>query len=375
MARVAAHSPEGAGRAADAGVTLHRRGAHVGRRSSANLVASVRGRVVRRDAAAVNEPGRGAADIADMLAAREQPDWVDLRRVASGQAGYATERQLASRGFDRHRRSRLVDRGVLVRDPGRVFRLGPPPRTLAERCWWAVLAVGHGAIVCGETAAQLHRLIRGPDDLTPLDDVLVHVLLVGRSRRRSPCAGIRLHSAKVPRGALRTGPLGLPITDVPWTVADLAATAGAATLRDAVRGAIADHHAEPHRLRVLARPHGGRGALRLRSALDLVADPALLRADGPLEAVLIQRCREAGLPGPASNVPLLGHVVDLLWEPARLVVETDGRRGHLGTDRQIADAARDDDLRRAGYETIRLGSDDVGRRLTWVIETLRRRLG
>jgi hypothetical protein len=74
-----------------------------------------------------------------------------------------------------------------------------------------------------------------------------------------------------------------------------------------------------------------------------------------LEEVILETCRDGGLPLPAVNVPLLGFEVDFLWERERVVVEADGG-DHLTPRRRDRDNERDAVLGRAGYLVRRYGS-------------------
>jgi very-short-patch-repair endonuclease len=67
-----------------------------------------------------------------------------------------------------------------------------------------------------------------------------------------------------------------------------------------------------------------------------------------LEEIVLELCRDHGLPLPATNVPLLGYEVDFLWADARLVVEADGG-SHLSRRQRDRDNERDAVLARAGY--------------------------
>ena len=64
------------------------------------------------------------------------------------------------------------------------------------------------------------------------------------------------------------------------------------------------------------------------------------------------------------------HLVDFLWPARRLVVETDGYLYHRGQVAFRDDRARDLDLRRRGYEVIRLPERQVNEEPDLVAQTL-----
>ncbi|HET6830145.1 MAG TPA: DUF559 domain-containing protein [Solirubrobacterales bacterium] len=74
-----------------------------------------------------------------------------------------------------------------------------------------------------------------------------------------------------------------------------------------------------------------------------------------LEELILEACRDGGLPLPAVNVPLLGWEVDFLWRRERVVVEADGG-DHLTPRQRHRDNERDAMLARAGYLVRRYGS-------------------
>lgn len=84
-----------------------------------------------------------------------------------------------------------------------------------------------------------------------------------------------------------------------------------------------------------------------------------LQTHSGLEAELLRLCRENGIPPPAVNVPLEGFIVDFLWRPAGLVVETDTYRFHGSVPVFRSDRNRDVDLILAGFRVARFTREDV----------------
>ncbi len=57
-----------------------------------------------------------------------------------------------------------------------------------------------------------------------------------------------------------------------------------------------------------------------------------------------------------------------------LVIEVDGRIGHIGHLDRAKDRQRDNDLMAAGWRVIRITWDDLVVREAWVVETLTKAL-
>jgi hypothetical protein len=146
----------------------------------------------------------------------------------------------------------------------------------------------------------------------------------------------------------------IPVTSTPRTLLDLAPVLSERQLESAVA------HAERNRLidladveEVASRGPGWKGVSKLRRILD-GWNPESTRTRSELEMRFLSLCREAGIPSPTVNVPLAGHEVDCLWSDARLVVELDGFAHHSDRATFERDRSRDLELRRAGYEVIRV---------------------
>ena len=120
---------------------------------------------------------------------------------------------------------------------------------------------------------------------------------------------------------------GIPVTRPGRTLLDLRTMADQDTLRRAARQA-----------EVLSLPLG-----------EFVWD----RVTSPLEDLFLRLCRRARLPEPQVNVRIGRDLVDFVWSPQRLVVETDGYRYHHGPVAFEDDRARDNRLTALGYEVLR----------------------
>jgi very-short-patch-repair endonuclease len=178
------------------------------------------------------------------------------------------------------------------------------------------------------------------------------VILAGDSgRARRP--GIRVHRSSALRAVDVTLRRGIPVTTPARTIANLE-RAGAAGLPGSIS------------VRELRR------AIRQASVLGLpIGDterPDRTRSD--LEADFLQVCRRHHLPQPEVNVRVGPYLVDFLWRRQRLLVETDGYLYHRGRAAFRNDRRRDLELRRLGYEVIRLSERQVIEEPSRVAETL-----
>jgi predicted transcriptional regulator of viral defense system len=245
------------------------------------------------------------------------------------------------------------------------------PSMLGVRGWWmaAVLACGHGAVLSHRSAAALHDMRGG--GVTTVDVSLP-------SRKYRSHSGIRVHRAASLTPADTTTFHDIPCTTVARTLLDRAATASHDELRrdydEAEHLKILDVHAVDE---LLTRANGHHGAGRLRAVITDRAEPALTRTE--IEDRMLALCRHAGLPRPLVNAAIVladgeTFAPDFHWPDRNLVVETDGRAVHLNPRAFEDDRRRDQHLRRAGYETLRVtwrqianDGEDVGATLRAVL--------
>jgi very-short-patch-repair endonuclease len=161
---------------------------------------------------------------------------------------------------------------------------------------------------------------------------------------------------------------GIPITGVPRTLLDLAASravgdrAVARALREAIRLtdvsllALGD---------ALGGYKGRRGAGRLAATVAHYAGLPLERARSGAEIRAMEILRDARFPLPRLNHRIAGEEADLSWPDRRLIVEVDGRPFHqdIGEDRRKRAVWEN-----AGWTVRRISSDEVyeqpGRLLT-----------
>jgi len=197
----------------------------------------------------------------------------------------------------------------------------------------AVLACGEGAVLSHISAGELWNILRR--DRQPSSAAvrpsMPHVTVPGeaRSRRR-----VRVHRSRTLFPGEVTRRAAIPVTTPSRTLTDLR--------------------------RLLPQPQFAqalRQAEYLGLAIDLDLDPDHTRSE--LEARFLALCRRHRLPRPEVNVRAGSFIADFLWRSHRLIVELDGYRAHSGRAAFESDRRRDLQLKRLGYEVVRLASHQV----------------
>jgi len=209
----------------------------------------------------------------------------------------------------------------------------------------AVLAAGGGAVLSHRDAAALWGI--RPDQRSRID------VTVG-ARRRNARGKLQIHRPRRFGPELTTIVNGIPVTNVPRTILDLADLLPLDALAAAIETADRLDLLDFGQLRsLLASARGRRGLPRLRKALETYApEPAFTRS--ALEHKFLEFCRRRKLPVPLPNHYMEGREVDFVWERQRLVVETDGWEYHRTRAAFERDRARDTELMVAGYRVARI---------------------
>ena len=146
---------------------------------------------------------------------------------------------------------------------------------------------------------------------------------------------------------------GIPVTTPARTVADLRKANSAGR-----PGALS-----PHELRKLVRQANVLG-------LPIDKEDARERTRSDLERDFLRLCRRHRLPPPEVNVQIDPYLVDFLWRDRQLVVETDGYRYHRGQLAFQEDHDRDLELKRLGYEVLRVSERQMNEESDRVAETV-----
>jgi Transcriptional regulator, AbiEi antitoxin/Protein of unknown function (DUF559) len=276
---------------------------------------------------------------------RTPPD-VAVAEVAGRQWGVVSVVQLLAVGLTRAGVVRRVRAGRLHRVHRGVYAVGH--RVLGREGRWmaAVLACGEGAVLSHRSAAAHWELLGSAAALVD----------VTAPATRHGLAGIRLHRSRFLDARDTTNHEGIPITKVPRTLLDLAATVQPHRLERALAQAqrlqLYDHRAMAD---LLARSNGHRGTGALARAIS-GEEPKWTRSE--LESWFLGLVRDAGLPEPLVNSSLTApdhpHIVpDFYWPTHRLIVETDGWETHRTRAAFEQDRARDAALQAIGCKVLR----------------------
>ena len=271
-----------------------------------------------------------------------------IAKLASGQHGLVARSQIVELGLGREAIRRRILAGRLHPVQSCVYAVGHPVLSREGRWMAAVLACGPDAVLSHRSAA-VHWGIRdhrgGPIDIT------------SPSKTKSRGA-IRRHYIRLPVDEI-TVDEGIPITTVPRTIFDLAASGVGehvveAALRQAEFLELHDRLSLPD---LLHRYPRHRGARAIRAALARRAErPG--RPRSWLEERFLPFLDRHRLPRPQLNawlrVDRRDVQVDCLWPESMNIVELDGWQGHGTRSAFREDRARDRKLRVAGYGVTRI---------------------
>jgi predicted transcriptional regulator of viral defense system len=268
-----------------------------------------------------------------------------LAELAGRQWGVVSLAQLQALGIGRSGVTRRVQGGRLRRVHRGVYAIGGAVLPREGRWLAAVMACGNNAVLSHVSAAVHWNLLQYD---APRPEVTAPA-----SRRGAP--GIRLHRSHSLDAQDTTNHEGIPITTVPRTLLDLAASVPEGHLERALAQAeklqVYDHRAVQD---VIARSNGQRGTRRLAQAIK--SDPAWTRSE--LEIRMRRFVRKYGLPHALFNdiVDAPDHPqleVDVYFPAHGLVVETDGWETHRTRQAFEDDRAKDAALTAAGYTVMR----------------------
>jgi predicted transcriptional regulator of viral defense system len=286
-----------------------------------------------------------------------------LAALADRQHGVVAHAQLLRLGFSKSAIGRAASASRLRRVHRGVYALGHVRLSRHGQCLAALLACGSRAVLSHGSAGWLWGLL-------PHFPFEVEVTVPKRGRSRP---GIRLHHAPGLGACDRDRHEGLPTTAVPRTLLDLAATGSNWQLQTAVEKA--------ERLGVLdlleidamlERSRGSPGSARLRRALDIYRLPMFSRSRQ--ERLLMAMVRQADLPRPAMNTFVAGHEIDAYWDAERFAIEVDGWSAHRTRRAFEEDPVRQEDLKLAGIDSIRITARRLEREPRKIAERLARLL-
>jgi very-short-patch-repair endonuclease len=203
--------------------------------------------------------------------------------------------------------------------------------------------------------------------LVPTLELPIEVSVSWRGHRKSP---LHLHHCPALRDQDAATHEDIPVTAVARTLLDIASSLRPSRLERAIeRCKLLDLLDLNEVDRLLEEVRGHAGRKRLRQALEMYRDPAVVRSGGELR--LLEELRNGGLPRPRVNTFVEGFEVDLYWEPERFAVELDGWDAHRTRAAFENDPRRHEELKLAGIELVRF----TGRRLKREPEQLVERIG
>jgi very-short-patch-repair endonuclease len=281
-----------------------------------------------------------------------------IAKIAERQYGMVSVSQLRKVGIGEKGIRSRVAMGRLHRVHRGVYAVGHAALSPEARCLAAVLAVGGGpsgeagAVFDYWRAAVSHRSAAGLWGLLTAKDGPIDVVVEGDGGRKRRL-GIRVHRSLTLSSADVTVSRGIPVTTPARTISDL-------------RRAISERRPGAITAREL------RKVMRQANVLGLPIDEERGgdRTRSDLEWDFLWLCRRHRLPPPEVNVRIGPYLVDFLWHERRLVVETDSYIYHGGRVAFQDDRGRDLDLRRLGYDVLRLSERQINEEPDLVADTL-----
>jgi very-short-patch-repair endonuclease len=280
------------------------------------------------------------------LRSRGDDRW--LATLAEGQHGVVGRGQLLELGLTSDAIEGRLRAGRLHRLYAGVYAVGH--RVTSKEGGWlaAVLASGPEAVLSHWSAAALWAV-------RPNSRSIVDITTPRKSRSWD---GIRRHRKALPTDEV-TVEEGIPVTTVPRTIFDLAATESADVVGNLLRES--EYRQLHDRLSLwdlVDRYPGRRGVRKVRAALERLKEEPPGRKGSRLEERFASFLRLQQLPQPRFNEwILLGgrrFRVDCHWPGTRQIVELDGWEGHSTRTAFREDRTRDRELKVAGYSVTRL---------------------
>jgi very-short-patch-repair endonuclease len=283
-----------------------------------------------------------------------------IAAITTEQQSGASRTQLLNAGVERGAIDRRLRNGHLVRWHAGVYLIGgaAPVELMEETA--ALLACGPTAMLSHHSAATLWGF--RPGTARP-----IHVMVPAGHHGRGP-DGVIVHRSEILLPCDMHIEMDLPVTSPARTMLDVAGTLPDRDLAYVVdeglgKGLLTE--AELSELLDRAGGHPGR-----RPLSRLLGDEPHRLTESTAQRQLLELIRDADLPLPETEVPLLDYRVDLFWRDLRLVVEVDGYRGH-GTRRAFErDRRRDARLHAAGFVVIRFSARVIERQPLAVIASL-----
>ena len=280
--------------------------------------------------------------------------------IAALSHGVVTRRKLLAAGIDRRQIDRGLRTGYLIAVHRGVYRVGHAAPSLEARYIAAVLACGDRAVLGGQAAAFLWRLLKGrpppPSALAPTERRVKGVAC--RQCRRLEPADLTVCRE-------------IPVTTVARTLVDLAPHLPSPALARACHEAGVLHRTTPAQVEaVLARRPNSPGSAALRAVIRGEVPVTLSK----LESGFLGLLRANRLPLPLANRRFGSRRLDCHWPAERLVVELDSYRYHASRHAWEEDRRRERMIRARGLEFRRYTWGDVFEQPGPMLRELRRLL-
>jgi hypothetical protein len=299
---------------------------------------------------------------------------IQLAELAARQHGVFGLSQLRQLGMTEDAARRRARRGRLHRVYRGVYALAPKSLLSREGHWMAAV------LACGPQAALSHRSAAHLHGLRPTARAGIDVVVPRPVVRRYD--GIDLHRSVTMTDRDVTAAHSIPVTTLARMMLDLAAVVDQRSVERVIKEAevrgVFDMWAITDQLKRNPR-HPGARALRAALGPDR---PGL--TDSDLEELFVAIWWPTGLPRPRTRFhidPGDGGVLiraDFAWPEARFDLEIDGGRYHSSDRRRQRDYRRDQRLKHARWEVLRVGDDQLNEdpegTVSTVWELLARRL-
>jgi very-short-patch-repair endonuclease len=286
-----------------------------------------------------------------------------VAEVASRQHGVISRDQLTELGLGKDSIHHRVRAGRLLPLYRSVYAVGHRNRSWETAWMAAVLASGAGAVLSNRPAGGAWGICRSegrPEVTVPVQ------------RRSRP--GIVMHRSRLPADE-RTTLNNIPITTVPRTLLDLAATLDQRQLERAINEAESKRLWDELSLHDLLHRYPRRpGTRNMRAALHKRGEGATY-TKSDLEELFIRFADKAGLPRPETNTHIEGLEVDCVWRAQGVVIEVDSWEIHRTRAAFERDREKSRILQTAGWRCVAVTYLQLEHSSAEVASDVRRLLG
>lgn len=290
--------------------------------------------------------------------------------LAIQNGGLVSRDQAIALGMSKRTLARRVETNQLVAIAPGILAL--PGAIQTERGLLRAAAAGIGAVASHQSAARLHGL-----DLRDTLTVSVTVPV----RRSNRFHTVVVHESTDLAANETTWIEGIPVTDPPRTLIDLATVASrydlANLVDEAVRRRLTTYDAAAIRLEAIARK-GKPGVVKLRDVLESRQSKPK-ETDSNFEMRVLRLLTTNGLPAPSPQFrpPWLRAIngrVDFAYIDKRVIVEADSKRWHDSPEAFQRDRERDNLAQIAGWTILRFTWSDLIERPSYLVATVREAL-